>query len=409
MRLSIDAIGAGGDGVTAIQGGRVFTPLTAPGDVVDADVVGDRGELVEVLSPSDWRAAPPCRYFGVCGGCALQHIDEARYREWKASRVAEALRLGGIEVDDIAPVMTTPVASRRRAAFTFRRENGRVRLGFKKRRSREVCFIDACLVLEGQFSDDLEKLSAVIEATGAERGLAQITACDNGYDVNIAKAGDILEEPHALARLAGVMASARVNRVSVDGETALQTAAPIVRFDGLAVTPPPGAFLQASKAGQAALIELVKAAAGQARNVVDLFSGCGAFSLPLARTATVTAFDSDAPAIDALSAAARAHGAHLKPLRAQRRNLFMRPLEKDELDGVDCAVIDPPRAGAAEQADRLARAAVPTVVSVSCNPATFARDAVRLVEGGYELTQVTPVDQFVYSPHIELVGVFRRR
>ena len=184
-----------------------------------------------------------------------------------------------------------------------------------------------------------------------------------------------------------------------------------MHFDGIAVTPPPGGFLQASREGEAALIGLVKQAAAGAKKIADLFSGCGTFALPLARDATLFAVDSDRASIEALArAAGDAQGAGLKinPVKSEARDLFERPLTAKELKGFDAIVFDPPRAGAAAQAAEIAASGVATVIGVSCNPATFARDARIIVGGGYALSQATPVDQFVYSPHVELVGVFRK-
>lgn len=417
LALRIAEIGAKGDGVAEVDGRGVFIPYTAPGDLVRAEIAGDRGRLVEILEPGPDRREAPCPLYGRCGGCSLQHATPGFYRAWKRARVATALRSVGLEDAPVAPLVEIDAASRRRAVFYTRRVRGRgagpsAELGFFEKRSRRLVPLSSCLILE---PDLLRRL-------GALRGLVALapddwrspalsaTLCENGVDVNfVVKGSDAFPSAEFMQRLPDAMAAGGIARVSVNGATVLEFEAPIVRFDGVPVAPPAGGFLQASRAGEASLIDFVREAAAGARRIVDLFSGCGAFTLPLARVSTLAAFDNDAPAISALQAAARAgQSAGLNPVDAGARNLFERPLGAAELNEFDAVVIDPPRAGALAQAREIAASRAPRVVSVSCNPKTFARDARILSDGGYRLTQVTPVDQFVYSAHIELVGVFEK-
>lgn len=412
LTVRIETIGAHGDGVgSADDGSRIFVPLSAPGDLLEVDATGDRGAITAILDPGSARAAPPCPYYGACGGCSLQHITPGAYAAWKVLQVEAALLRASVTAEIILPMIATPTASRRRASFAVDKHSG-LTLGFNARRSRQIIDFDSCLVLAADLDARLQGLRALAAAVPSGTFDLAVTACDNGLDVNIA-APRLASLPMTdVVRLSAIMRAAGVVRLSVNGSVALELAPPVVTFDAIAVSPPSGAFLQASREGEAALIDLVKQAASGARKVADLFSGCGTFSLPLARAATVVAIDSDRSAIAALSRAAvgaQAGARPIKPLNAVTRDLFERPLTAKELKGFDALVFDPPRAGAEAQAAEIARSGVPTVIGVSCNPVTFARDASLLVAGGYRLVEVTPVDQFVYSAHVELVGVFAKR
>ncbi len=407
---AISAIGADGDGVAIIDGARVFVPMTAPGDVAEIDRRGDRGTLVSLIEEGGRRASPPCPLYGACGGCSLQHLTRDYYRDWKRARIVDALKREGFDGVDVGPVVETPAASRRRAAFAVGRQEGRTLFGFNRRRSSDIVDIDRCLVLHPDLQARLAGLRVLAGKIDASAFDFSATLCDNGLDVvasgNIRPlAGPGLSVLIEAARAAGAV------RLTLNDETLVQFAPPIVSFDGIPVTPPAGGFLQASREGEAALIALVKTAAAGARKVADLFSGCGAFALPLATRATVSAYDCDRAAIEALAGAAadaQRAGMKISPVRAEARDLFERPLAAGELKAFDAVVFDPPRAGAEAQAAEIARSAVPLVVGVSCNPSSFARDAAILKAGGYTLSQATPVDQFVYAAHVELVGIFRK-
>jgi 23S rRNA (uracil1939-C5)-methyltransferase len=408
LTVRIETIGAAGDGVARSEDGPIYVPLTAPGDLVTFEARGERGRIVEILERSATRAEPPCRHFGVCGGCAFQHLSRSDEARWKTAQVTTALTRAGVEAGRVNPILTMPPASRRRAVFAVHRGKGGVALGFNERRSDRVIALEECPVLAPSLAARLPALGALAAAIPVDAFDLAVTACDNGLDVNIAaprlKSASVVTM--SVLRAAGVL------RLSLNGDLVMAPGEPVVVFDGVAVTPPPGAFLQASREGEAALIGLVKAATGGARKIVDLFSGCGTFALPLSRGASVAAFDSDSAAIDALkraAAAAQSGATPVNPVRAEVRDLFERPLTAKELKAFDAVVFDPPRAGAAAQAAEIAKSAVPVVIGVSCNPQTFARDASHLAAGGYRLVEVTPVDQFVYSPHVELVGVFAKR
>ncbi|MCB2097702.1 MAG: class I SAM-dependent RNA methyltransferase [Parvularculaceae bacterium] len=411
LTVRIEEIAAGGDGVALVDGARVFVPLTAPGDVAEIEARGERGTLIGVMTPGPDRAEPSCRHYGRCGGCALQHVDADFYRAWKRGRVVSALAREGFGADLVAALIETPAASRRRAAFAVTKRGGRTLIGFNARRSSDIVDLEDCRILHPDLLARLDPVRSLASTISADRFDLSLTLCDNGVDAAIA--GDAVTEPvgAALSAVISAMRAAGIVRLSLNGETIAAIASPLVHFDGVPVSPPPGGFLQASREGEAALISLVRAAAGKARKIADLFAGCGTFALPLAKIATVTAVDGDRASIEALAtAAAAAQGAGMKinPVKTEMRDLFERPLTVKELKGFDAIVFDPPRAGALMQATEIARSRAPVVIGVSCNPVSFARDAAVLRDGGYELTEVTPVDQFVYSSHVELVGVFRR-
>ncbi len=412
LTVRIETIGARGDGVGRTGDSEtVFVPLSAPGDLLAVEARGDRGTIVEIVERSPARGDPVCRHFGVCGGCAFQHLSRAEEARWKADLVTAALERAGVEPGRLNPVLTMPPASRRRAVCAVRRAKGAVQLGFNERRSSNLVSIEECPVLKPALASRLAALRALAALIPCAAFDVAATACDNGLDLNIV-APRLKALPMTEARvIADAMREAGAVRLSLNGGAVLALADPIVAFDGIPVTPPPGAFLQASREGELALTGLVKAAAGGARKVADLFSGCGAFALPLAKGATVFAADSDRAAVEALTragAAAQGGANPIRPLRTEVRDLIERPLTARELKAFDAIVFDPPRAGAGRQAAEIAKSGVSIVIGVSCNPQTFARDAGLLVAGGYRLVEVTPVDQFVYSPHIELVGVFAK-
>lgn len=408
--VRIAEIGAAGDGVANVDGARVYVPLTAPGDLAEVDIRGDRGTLVDLQEKSPYRAAPPCRHYGACGGCSLQHVTPGFYRDWKRARVAGALAREGFGAVEVKATVETPAASRRRAVFAVRKLQGRLLLGFNARRSEEIVDIEDCLVLHPDLMARLAGLRALAALIAAPSFDLSATLCDNGLDIVVVGKAPAPRGPELAAVIAAARAAGAV-RLTFNDETLALFAPPLVRFDGVPVTLPPGGFLQASREGEAALIALVKDAAAGARKIADLFSGCGTFALPLAKEATVYAVDADRASSDALAKAAgdaQRAGIRINPVRAETRDLFERPLSGKDLKGFDAVVLDPPRAGAAAQAAEIAGSGVPVVISVSCNPATFARDAAILIEGGYTLSHVVPVDQFVYSAHVELVGVFRK-
>jgi 23S rRNA (uracil1939-C5)-methyltransferase len=406
--LRIETVGAQGDGVAA---GPVFVPLTLPGELVSASVSGDRAELAEILEPSPDRVAAPCAHFGDCGGCSLQHWAAAPYLAWKGELVRQALARERIETE-IAPTLATPPGSRRRLALHARRDGREVRIGFKARRSWRLVEIGGCVIAEPKLVAALPALKALAEPFLQHPKSApslHVTWTASGLDVDVTgverKSGGLSAD--ARTRAARAAAAGDVARVTLAGELIYQARTPLVRIGPATVALPAGGFLQASVEAEAAMAAVVCEAVAGAARVADLFCGVGTFTFRLAQTAAVQAADSSAPAVKALLAAiGTAPG--LKAITAEARDLARRPLLAMEMKKLDAVVFDPPRAGALEQAREIAASKVPLAVGVSCNAQTFARDARILVDAGFTLTRVHPIDQFLWSPHVELVGVFRR-
>jgi 23S rRNA (uracil1939-C5)-methyltransferase len=407
-RLTIDHIGRQGDGVATA--GPVYVPYTLPGETVEVEPWPghpDRAHLLRVETASPERIAPICQHFAVCGGCALQHWQTARYRAWKRDLVVDALRQAGIEAP-VGDLVDAHGAGRRRVVLHARGATHHVlEVGFAARQAHHIVPIDRCPILAPGLAGVIPAAWALAEALrpAAKPLDIQATATDAGIDIDIRGSGPL--DPKLTAALAAVGEAHRLARITRHGELVVQRATPTVRMGRATVALPPGAFLQATEEGEATLARLALGHAGKAKAVADLFAGVGPFALRLAETARVFAADAEEGAIAALTRAA-ANTAWLKPIKAERRDLFRRPLLPKELAQFDAVVFDPPRQGAEAQARELAASTVATVVAVSCNAATFVRDVKLLIDGGYRLTEVTPVDQFRYSAHVEIVAKLTR-
>ena len=408
-RLIIDHLGHRGDGV--VSGGRepIFVPGALPGETVEVETVAghpDRRQLLRVETASSERTAPVCPHFGVCGGCAVQHLDMAAYRAWKRDLVVTALRQAGIDAP-VADLIEAHGEGRRRAVFHARSNRNVLQVGFSAARAHHIVPIDRCPILAKSLDGALKAAWALAEALlSTLKPLdIQVTATDVGLDVDVRGSGPITASLTAtLAKVAGTLNLARLTR---HGELISQRRAPTLRIGKAIAALPPAAFLQATSEGEAVLARLVLAACNGARNIADLFSGIGPFALRLAEHARITAADNDEAALSSLRRAATTT-AGTKPVDAKVRDLFRNPLVPEELADFDAVVFDPPRQGAQAQSRMLAASRIPVIAAVSCNPATFARDVSILIEGGYRLTSVTPVDQFLYSSHVEIVGQLER-
>ncbi len=405
--FTIESIGAQGDGIS----GGLFAPLTLPGERVLATVSKDRADVIEILVPSLERVAAPCPHFGRCGGCALQHWAHPPYLAWKVEQIRLALARVGIETDVLTP-FAAQTGSRRRLALHARRMAGGVALGFKTRRSWDLAPIDVCVIADPRLSAALPILRQIAEPFLEHPKSAptlHVTLTLTGLDIDVTgverRAGGLSAD--ARMRAAQAAADGDVARVSLAGESVYQAREALVRLGAATVAIAPGAFLQAVPAAEGAMARFAAQAAAGASRIADLYCGMGAFSFPLAAIAPVIAADAFGPAIAALRSAVGATPG-LKTITAEIRDLDRRPLLASEFRGVDVALFDPPRAGAAMQCAELARSTVGRVIGVSCNPTTFARDARTLVDGGFRLQNVMPVDQFLWSSHIELVGLFTR-
>jgi 23S rRNA (uracil1939-C5)-methyltransferase len=409
MELDIAAVGAQGDGVAA--GRPIFVPLTLAGERVAARVRGERAEVTALLRASPERTQPPCPHFGDCGGCALQHWEMAPYLAWKAEQVRFALSRERIETE-ILPTFATPPGSRRRLALHARKEGQGAVIGFKARRSWRLARIDSCTVADPALVaafPALERLAAPFLEHPKSAPTLHVTLTDTGLDIDITgverRSGGLSADARMIA--AEVASAADFARVTLAGEVVYMARQPMVRLGPASVALPAGSFLQAAPQAERAIADFAVAAAAGAHRIADLYCGVGTFTFRLAQIAPVLAADAAGPAVRALSAA-MASAPGLKPIAAETRDLDRRPVLAEELKKVDVALIDPPRAGAFEQTAQLAKSKVAKVIGVSCNPATFARDARALVDAGFRLERVLPVDQFLWSPHIELVSVFSR-
>ncbi|QPF86505.1 class I SAM-dependent RNA methyltransferase [Bradyrhizobium genosp. L] len=408
--LTIDRVGHRGDGI-AIAAQSVYVPYTLGGETVEvADVPGnhpDRRQLLRVVDASPERIAPFCPHFGVCGGCAIQHWNETPYQAWKRNIVVETLAQAKI-AGDVAPLIDAHGAGRRRITLHARTgTHDLLKVGFAAAGSHDIVPVDRCPILDPALDGALEAARAIAEplaAMGKPLDI-QVTATLNGLDIDVRGSGAL---PTAvITTLSRIAEKHRLVRLTRHGELVLMRASPEVTIGKAKVVLPPGSFLQATVMGEETLARLATEHCGRTKEIADLFCGVGPFALRLAEKARVMAFDSDAGAIAALQKAAQATGG-LKPLKAEARDLFRRPLMPQELRDYDTVVFDPPRQGAQAQATQLAASKVPNVVAVSCNAATFARDAKILIDGGYRMVGVTPVDQFRHTPHAELVARFTR-
>ncbi|HEY1505864.1 MAG TPA: class I SAM-dependent RNA methyltransferase [Stellaceae bacterium] len=420
--IRIDALGPKGDGIGQSQGGRVYVERALPGETLRANIHrGDdgmlRGEIIAVLEASPHRVKPPCPNYDLCGGCSLQHADDAFYRDWKVAIVRDALKRKGLTPKIWGTPVFVPPATRRRATFNAHKHNGRVTLGYFRRRTHRVTEIRACLVADPAIMalrDKLAPLLAPILTEGKEADIF-IQMVSGRSELAITGAVGKKGKPDLPVReaIAELAQKVDINRISWrarerdrrdDIEVMIERNPLIARFGALEVALPPLAFLQPTQAGETALVEAVMALLPARGTFADLFSGSGTFTGPLLARGTVDAYESVAPAIRALE---KAKGA--LPLKSFCRDLEREPLKREEANRYDAIVFDPPRAGAAEQVKALASAKTPLLVGVSCNPATFARDARILVDGGYRLDSVKVIDQFTWSHHVELVAGFSKK
>lgn len=402
-QVTIERLGHQGDGIAP---GPVFVPGTLPGEVVEGEISGGVMAAPKIVTPAETRVKPPCRHAKSCGGCALQHASDDFVAGWKVDVVRKALSAQGIDAD-FRPIETSPRHSRRRATFTARRTKKGALVGFHGRASDTIVEIPDCQLLRPELMAALPMAEALALEGASRKGALAVTVTLSPVGLDVAvTGGKPLDGPLQMA-LAQLTETRGLARLTWDDEVIALREPPAQRFGAAQVVPPPGAFLQATEEGEAALLAATREIVGDARRVVDLFAGCGTFSLPLAERAEVHAVEGDRAMTAALEAGwRRAQG--LKRVTTEARDLFRRPLLPDELKRFDAVVLDPPRAGAEAQVEELAEAKPPVIAYVSCNPVTFARDAARLIAAGYRLSWVQVVDQFRWSTHVELVGSFTR-
>ena len=404
--LSIERLGRRGEAIAQGANGPIFVPYALPGERVLAEIDGAHGTLIEVVEPSPARIDPPCAYFTQCGGCALQMLDASSYAGWKRDLVITALRHAGLAAE-VGELVDAHGEGRRRTTFHARYPQGRTELGYMRMHSHAMIEIDSCKVLAPAMVKALPAARAFAEALAPSRKPLDIlvTATQSGLDIDLRGHGALTERQ--MRDLARIAETEDLARLSNHGTSVIIRRPPMLVMGKARLVPPPGAFLQATEEGEARLVAGLLAEVKGAGSIADLFAGVGTFALRLAEFAQVAAFDLDERALRALEKAAHAPG--FRPVRVARRDLFASPLSVLELDPFEAVVFDPPRAGALAQARTLAASQVPIVIAVSCNPESFARDAAILCAGGYELASVMPIDQFRYTPHVEILASFRRK
>lgn len=418
--VTIERMGAQGDGIARLDDTPVFVPMTVPGDVVKVSVSKQtRGsihaDLIEILEPSPDRRKPPCIHYGKCGGCSLQHLEEGLYQTWSAARINMALSQHHFEDIKIAKTLVSPPNSRRRVALKAIRSGGGVTVGFNAKNSHQIVDVRECAVASDAIVKLLQPLKTVLNPILPPRMLAtlHITETDSGLDILAEAAVDLsLEARESLVEFANANGIAALHWQQ-DGflDPVIIRTEPVMVFAGVKAPVIPGAFTQATGAGEKALVDLVTQGCDGFGRTADLFCGIGTFTFPLARRHQVMAVEGALDALQSLESGrnrAQREGIELKQIIIKHRDLFRRPVTAQELTGFDAVVFDPPRAGAEAQTKELAQSSVKRIMAVSCNPNTFARDARILVDGGYSLDLITPVDQFLWSSHMELVAQFTR-
>ncbi|WP_311029447.1 class I SAM-dependent RNA methyltransferase [Mesorhizobium koreense] len=403
----IERLGAQGDGVVLTERGPVYIPFTLAGERVTASRNGDRADLLAVVEPSPLRVEPACRHFGECGGCALQHMEEGAYREWKRGRVVEALRSRGIETE-VAPLVPCPPKERRRVTLSARRTEAGMLLGYNRALSHTIVDIEECPIARPEIVAALEPLRSLAKTICSTDKAFRltVTVTGSGLDVAAHGSGKFAEKTRKAA--SDFTLRAGFARLSVDGEIVIEPRKPVVLFGDVPVSPPPGAFLQAVAGAEQTMADLVSVHLSKVKRIADLFSGVGAFALRLAKGTEIHAVEADAASLSALDRGFR-FGSGLKRVTTERRDLFVRPVTAKELNAFDGIVFDPPRAGAEAQSRQIAKSDVLLVAAISCNPATLARDLTILIEAGYTLQRVVPIDQFLWSPHVEAVALLTRK
>jgi len=400
----VERLGGLGDGIARLDGSDVYIPFGLPGERWR---LGEGGRAFQRLTDSPDRVAPPCPHFGLCGGCSMQHVSAEAYAGWKRSLVVDALERVGIAVQ-VDGLRTVPAASRRRAVLTGALQAGGAVVGFHMARDHAVVDVPECRILQPEIVAALPMLQRLSRRLGGNGKTIRLTVLSTLTSLDVTVEGEKL--PLTLstnAELAELANEACWARLTVGGREIVTRNRPELEIGGVRVIPPPGAFVQAVAEAEAIMQDCVVAALGRSRNVADLYAGLGTLTFPIARTAQVLAVDSDAAALAALEQAER-HARGLKPIVTRRRDLLREPLARKELEPFDCVVFDPPRAGAKAQAEMLAGSLVPLVVAVSCSPATLARDLAILQDGGFVIERVTPIDQFVFTSHVEAVAIARR-
>lgn len=412
--LDIARLGAQGDGIADTGEHPTFVSYTVPGDKVTVAQNKSRGTLIALLESGPDRVQAPCPHFGPdsdiaeCGGCVVQHVAPEAYGDWKRDLVVSALESRGLDVT-VEPLVRAEPGARRRVVFAARRSDRGIILGFNKSGSHDIVAVTTCLVATPRINrelDTLRKLATAV-ALGPQAFRFSVLDTASGFDIAV-DAPFKMSDKERLRIIEAVRRTKGVARLSFNEEILIEVNPPQLSFGAVTINPPPGSFVQASEAADQLMSQIVCDHLGKSKRVVDLFSGCGTFALRLATKCTVHAVEASGPALAALDKAYRAHPG-LRAVSVEKRDLIRRPLMTQELKIYQGLVFDPPRAGAEVQAQEIARSVVSKVAAVSCNPITLARDLAILVAGGYRITSVTPIDQFLWTPHVEVVALLEKK
>ncbi len=409
QNLLIEEMGARGHGIAKGGDGPIYVPLTLPGEQIEAEITGDRAEALAIRAASPERIAAQCPVFGACGGCQVQHWAQQPYLAWKESMVVAAMAKRGLAAA-IEPIIPAWGEGRRRAAFHAARAGRAISFGFMRRDGTGIEPIPDCPLLSASLQSKIPALKDLAAVLVPEKGelVLQCLETQTGLDINVRGAGQAPVTGARLARTTSAVLAADIARLAFEGEVFLAPQQPMIQIGPARLTPPPGAFVQATVAGEVQIARLVLEAMAGAGRLADLFCGLGTFALRLAAQDEVLAVEGDAPMLLALREGADGALARLRAITILRRDLLRNPLSALELKRIDAVVLDPPRSGARQQTEQIVASKVSRVASVSCDVTTFARDAKVLIDGGFRLTRLTPVDQFRWSPHVELVGAFER-
>ncbi len=416
QKLIIDELGGNGDGIVHSDHGPIYVPFSVTGDVVEVTVTGNKGRLVAVEQPSPHRVIAQCAHFTKCGGCALQHVSEQYYKSWKSDLIKKALINHGLNDIEVAPLKMSPLHSRRRTSFqAIGRGNGKIVLGYAQKSSHNLVDVTMCPILETRIANFINPLRLFLSKLlkKQQKMIIQITNGKNGLDVIFKAKGEIsLDMRMDLASFAAENDLARISWFDTGlkkpyYELLAELRKPYVFFQGKKAFFPEGAFLQATVEGQQTLTEVMLSALQGVDTVVDLFSGCGTFSIAAAKTANVHAVENNEDMLNALKNSAKLM-TDIRKVTTELRDLFLRPLLPHELNEYDVAIIDPPRAGARNQMTEIMNSDLKKLIMISCNPVSFAREARNLVKAGFKMGTVIPVDQFLFTSHLEIICIFER-
>jgi 23S rRNA (uracil1939-C5)-methyltransferase len=406
-RVTIERMGAGGDGIAITSAGSAYVPFSLPGEVANVALEHGRGTLMALLEPSPQRIAPACRHFEECGGCALQHWQDSAYQDWKRSLVQDALAGRGLAFT-LDPLVPCAPRTRRRAVFAVRTSEHGAVLGFNRHLSHELIDISECPVTVPEIVSRLDDLRDLVAVVGGGMKPFRLTVTSTASGLDLMVSGCAAPDAAKRQALTALVLKKDFARLSFEGEIIVEPRKPVINFGKVPVFLPAGGFLQATVHAEEAMSALVTTHLAKAKKTIDLFSGSGTFALRIAEKSAVHAVEEDQAAIAALDRSVR-YVQGLKPVTVERRDLFRRPFLTRELTPFTGLVFDPPRAGAEAQAIEIAKSSISKVVAVSCNPVTLGRDLSILVKGGYKIDRVVPIDQFLWSSHVEAVALLSKK